>query len=62
MKKSPQLILIVLESTEVELVEKWMSEGHLPNLKKLKEGGVYSRVTTPAYISSGCVWPSLTVG
>lgn len=62
MKKSPQLILIVLESTEVELVEKWMSEGHLPNLKKLKEGGVYSKVTTPAYISSGCVWPTLTVG
>lgn len=62
MQKSKQLILVALESAEAVLAEKWMEEGHLPNLKRLRSEGVWSRISSPAYISSGCVWPSLTVG
>jgi len=39
-----------------------MQEGKLPHLSNLKNTGVWSRISSPAYISSGCVWPSLTVG
>jgi predicted AlkP superfamily phosphohydrolase/phosphomutase len=62
MKKHSPVILIVLESVEPDLLDLWINEGHLPTLKKLRQNGAWGRITSPAYISSGCVWPSLTVG
>ncbi len=36
--------MIALDAAEPTLIEKWMEEGKLPELKKLKELGVYGRV------------------
>ncbi|MDJ0634035.1 MAG: alkaline phosphatase family protein [Xenococcaceae cyanobacterium MO_188.B29] len=42
MKK--QVIAIGLDAAEPKLVEQWMSEGHLPNLSKIKQQGIYGRL------------------
>lgn len=56
------IIVLVLESAEYSLIRKWASEGYLPVLSKLMQQGAWSRMETPGYISSGCVWASLTCG
>jgi len=61
-KNQPRVIGIVLESAEPALIEKWCSEGKLPVLQQLKQNGVWTRLQSPSYISSGCSWPSLNVG
>ena len=35
-------IMIALDAAEPTLIEKWMEEGKLPELKKLKELGVWA--------------------
>ena len=42
-----KVLFIGLDSAETSLVEKWVGDGSLPNLKKLVEKGVYQR-TVPA--------------
>ena len=42
MKKST--IVIGLDAAEPRLVEKWMAEGHLPNLSKIRDEGIYGRL------------------
>ncbi|GAB4530277.1 MAG: alkaline phosphatase family protein [Pleurocapsa sp.] len=38
------IIAIGLDAAEPRLIEQWMSEGYLPNLKKISQQGVYSRL------------------
>ena len=42
MKK--QVIAIGLDAAEPKLIEQWMSEGHLPNLSKIRQQGIYGRL------------------
>lgn len=62
MSQKKQVVLIVLEAAEVSLIEQWSREGRLPAIQRLMEQGVWCKMTSPGYISSGCVWPSLSVG
>ncbi|MGK7951572.1 MAG: alkaline phosphatase family protein [Xenococcaceae cyanobacterium] len=39
-----QVIAIGLDAADPKLMEKWMSEGHLPNISKIREQGIYSRL------------------
>jgi predicted AlkP superfamily phosphohydrolase/phosphomutase len=57
-----KVIGIVLESAEPSLIDKWCQEGKLPVLRKLRQEGVWTRLSSPSYISSGCAWPSLNLG
>lgn len=57
-----KVICIVLESAEPALIEKWCQEGKLPVLQQLRQDGVWTRLQSPSYISSGCAWPTLNVG
>ncbi len=57
-----QVIVIGLEATEPALVEKWASEGHLPNLQRLRQQGSWRRLTSTTEISSGATWASLITG
>jgi predicted AlkP superfamily phosphohydrolase/phosphomutase len=59
--KSP-IIIIVLESAEQLLIDRWSHEGLLPTLDKLRQNGVWGKMASPGYISSGCVWASFTCG
>ncbi len=60
--KKEKLLILHLEGVEPSLIEKWGIEGKLPTLQKLKQKGVYCRLHTPAYIDSGCVWPTFSTG
>lgn len=62
MQRRHKTIGIVLESAEPALVDRWCSEGKLPVLQRLREEGVWALLRSPAYISSGCAWPTLNVG
>jgi predicted AlkP superfamily phosphohydrolase/phosphomutase len=57
-----KVICIVLESAEPALIEKWCQEGKLPVLQQLRQDGVWTRLQSPSYISSGCAWPTLNIG
>ncbi len=47
------VIAIGLDATNPELLEKWMSEGHLPNLSKMRERGSYGRLNNFIEYSDG---------
>ena len=38
------VIAIGLDAAEPKLIEQWMSNGHLPNLSKIRQQGIYSRL------------------
>ena len=57
-----RILAIGLEALEPTLVEKWVKEGHLPNIAKLMETGSYSRMWGPAEVSSGATWSSINCG
>ncbi len=63
MRNNRQTVIgIVLESAEPALIEKWCKEGELPVLQKLRQRGIWTRLASPSYISSGCTWPTLNIG
>jgi predicted AlkP superfamily phosphohydrolase/phosphomutase len=57
-----KVIGIVLEAAEPALVDEWCRQGKLPVLERLRHEGVYTRLASPSYISSGCSWPTLNIG
>lgn len=54
------IIVLVLEAAEWRLIEQWTHEGKLPTLRKLVQGGVCGKISSPGYVSSGCVWASFS--
>ena len=42
-KKEP-IVAIGLDAADPKLIEKWMNEGHLPNISQINESGIYSRL------------------
>ncbi len=55
-----RVIAIGLDSAEPRLLEKWMAEGHLPNLSKLRETGAYSRLENTVDYAGGLTEQSAT--
>ena len=60
MKKS--VIAIGLDAAEPSLLEKWMSQGYLPNLKSLKESGAYGNLTNIDYYKAETPWTTFLTG
>ena len=58
----PKVICIVLESAEPALIDKWCQQGKLPVMQQLRQDGIWTRLKSPSYISSGCAWPTLNIG
>jgi predicted AlkP superfamily phosphohydrolase/phosphomutase len=48
MSDTKKVIVILLDAAEPSLVEKWMDDGSLPNLKWLREKGIYGRLASVA--------------
>jgi predicted AlkP superfamily phosphohydrolase/phosphomutase len=46
--KTKKVLALVLDAAEPALIEKWMKDGSLPNLKHLREKGVYGRLASVA--------------
>jgi len=63
-KKSPveRLVVLGLDGMEPTLVEKFMAEGKLPNLARLKKEGTYARLRTTTPAISPVAWSSFMTG
>ena len=63
-KKSPidRLVVLGLDGLEPTLAEKFMAEGKLPNLSRLKKEGTYARLKTTTPAISPVAWSSFMTG
>lgn len=57
-----QLVIVGLDGMEPTLVEKFMAEGKLPNLSKLKKEGTYAKLQTTIPAISPVAWSSFMTG
>ncbi len=57
-----KLVIIGLDGMEPTLVERFMSEGKLPNLSKIKKTGAYTRLQTTTPAISPVAWSSFMTG
>jgi len=55
-------LIVGLDGMEPTLVEKFMAEGKLPNLSRLKESGSYARLSTTTPAISPVAWSSFMTG
>jgi predicted AlkP superfamily phosphohydrolase/phosphomutase len=56
------VVAVGLDAAEPALVRSLMAQGQLPCLRALVERGAWTRVTSPADIGSGAVWPTFMTG
>ncbi len=56
------VIAIGLDSTDPQLLECWMKEGHLPNLRRLRKQGSYGRVQNIEHYRAETPWTSFLTG
>ncbi len=63
-KKSPigRLVILGLDGLEPTLAERFMAEGKLPNLARLKKEGAYARLRTTTPAISPVAWSSFMTG
>jgi len=54
--------MIALDGAEPRLIEQWMAEGSLPNLKRLNSNGAYGRLQSTADWLAGSPWPTFYTG
>ena len=51
-----------VDAAEPWLIEKWMSEGHLANLRRLREKGTYTRLKNLDYYRAETPWTTFLTG
>jgi predicted AlkP superfamily phosphohydrolase/phosphomutase len=54
--------MIALDAAEPRLVEKWMDDGSLPNLARLRARGCYGRLASSSDWLAGSPWPTFYTG
>jgi predicted AlkP superfamily phosphohydrolase/phosphomutase len=57
-----RVLMIALDAAEPSLVERWIQEGRLPNLARLRECGGYGRLASSAELLAGSIWPTFHSG
>jgi predicted AlkP superfamily phosphohydrolase/phosphomutase len=57
-----KVLVIALDSAELGLVQRLMSENLMPSMASLVQRGRWTRVDSVAHIGSGAVWPSFFTG
>ncbi len=60
--QADRIVIIGLDGLEPSLAEKFMAEGKLPNLARLKKEGTYSRLQTTTPAISPVAWSSFMTG
>jgi len=60
--KIDQIVIIGLDGLDPELAEKFMKEGKLPNLLKIKKEGTFARLKTTTPAISPVAWSSFITG
>jgi predicted AlkP superfamily phosphohydrolase/phosphomutase len=61
LRPSP-VLMIALDAAEPRLVEQWIDDGTLPNLKSLRARGIYGRLASTADWLAGSPWPTFYTG
>ncbi|MGJ3250751.1 MAG: alkaline phosphatase family protein [Elainellaceae cyanobacterium] len=56
------VIAIGLDAADPNLIEAWMSQGYLPNLRSLREQGAYARLKTFEYYRAETPWTTFLTG
>lgn len=57
-----RVLVIGLDAAEATLIERWASEGHMPTLRRLMQGGTTYRVQNSLTTLPGAIWPELETG
>ena len=57
-----KVIAIGLDAADPELLETWMAQGYLKNLKRLREEGAYGRLTNLQYYKAETPWTTFLTG
>jgi predicted AlkP superfamily phosphohydrolase/phosphomutase len=56
------VIAIGLDAADPNLIEKWMEQGYLPNLSRLRKSGTYGRLKTFEYYRAETPWTTFLTG
>lgn len=56
------ILMIALDAAEPRLIERWINDGTLPNLERLRANGAYGRLASTADWLSGSPWPTFFTG
>jgi predicted AlkP superfamily phosphohydrolase/phosphomutase len=56
------VIAIGLDAADPVLIETWMSQGHLKNLRRLRDRGAYARLKTYEYYRAETPWTTFLTG
>lgn len=59
---SPKIMVLGFDGVDPELMEKWMGEGKLPNLVRLRAQGVFLRLGTTNPAESPVAWSTFATG
>lgn len=59
---SARTLVIGFDSCDIELVERWMSAGHLPHFAALAAGSRTFRLGNPLETLPGAIWPEINMG
>jgi len=62
MSKPVATLMIGLDAAEVSLIQHWMDEGVLPNLRSMRDRGAFGPLTSTAPWLVGSPWPSFYTG
>ncbi len=57
-----RMVILGLDGLDPDLVDRWMAEGHLPNLQELARRGSYQRLSTTYPSISPVAWSSFMTG
>lgn len=55
-------MVLGLDAFDVDLLERWVAEGRLPNLESLLQRGVFGRLESTLNLFSDAPWPTLNSG
>ncbi|MGF1591262.1 MAG: alkaline phosphatase family protein [Pleurocapsa sp.] len=53
MNSKESIVAIGLDAADPQLIEKWMSQGHLPNISQISQQGIYSRLHNSVNYQNG---------
>ncbi|MBE9177119.1 alkaline phosphatase family protein [Oculatella sp. LEGE 06141] len=56
------VIAIGLDAADPALIERWMSQGHLSNLRRIREQGTYARVSNYEHYKAETPWTTFLTG
>ena len=60
--KKTQLLVVALDAVDVDLMQRWIGEGHLPHLEACEHKSRFQRTRSQPGVFAGSVWPSIGSG